>query len=678
MNSFCNDEFGNLIYKIVDEMDYTEKTTLEFGLEEAKFEPIQGTMRREWIFPNTKDLRKKIRTIKDIIEFHEINKIPLDVCEDLREQTRQAAQDDYSKSVQKGLKIKEYCPVCDKRWDEHSNDETISCQNSFKPEISSEFKRKLQRHQKLSVAHLLAVSNGANFSVPGSGKTTITYAVLSKWLEDKIIDKILVIGPIASFGPWEKEYEYCFGKTIKSKRVRGFEIANMLPHLDHDLFLMHYTTASMYMSEILEFLNKYNVALIIDESHSVKSPKIKTWARTVISIAANARRRMILTGTPMPNDAQDLWTQLTFLWPHDYPLGNNIRYCRYAKNHGIGERYRDVVKPLFTRITKKDLGLPDVKFEPVHCPLMPIQKQIYNVIAAKTLLEINDLREQGKLQKFRAAKMIRLLQAASNPSLLHEKADEFEIDGEAYGLPGEKFSLSPLKNIDESIYEKIINYSKCGEFPSKITEAAKLTRKLLAEGRKVVVWCSFIDNMTLFEEQVLKDTKPIIIHGDISKDLDDAINREKLINEFKEDPNPRVLVASTAALSEAISLHVDIKIENGVEVRKKVCSDAIYLDRNFNGAQFMQSMDRIHRLGMDDKTTATYYCLIADGTIDNKIHERLYDKYLEMGKALDDPWIQQLDYDGTETKINEKQLGKDFEALVQHLREITTNDNNNS
>ena len=78
-----------------------------------------------------------------------------------------------SKSVQKGLKIKEYCPVCDKRWDEHSDDETISCQDRFEPEISSEFTRKLERHQKLSVAHLLAISNGANFSVQGSGKTAV-------------------------------------------------------------------------------------------------------------------------------------------------------------------------------------------------------------------------------------------------------------------------------------------------------------------------------------------------------------------------------------------------------------------------------------------------------------------------------------------------------------------------
>ena len=72
-----------------------------------------------------------------------------------------------------------------------------------------------------------------------------------------------------------------------------------------------------------------------------------------------------------------------------------------------------------------------------------------------------------------------------------------------------------------------------------------------------------------------------------------------------------------------------------------------------------------------NNTFGTLLVTLADGTIDTKIHERLYEKYLEMGKALDDPWIQQLDYDGTEQKINEKQLGQDFESLIQHLRDGT-------
>ena len=679
MNRFCTDEFGNLLYEIVDQVG-SSNDLLESALDEAEFLPEGNNV---WIFPKTKDLRKEMKIIKELIEFNETNKISVDVCEGLLEKIEQTKQDPFKTSLENGLRIKEFCSVCAKKWEEHTKDGTISCQNEFEPEISSQFKRKLQRHQKISVAHLLAISNGANFSVPGSGKTTITYAVLSKWIEDKIIDKILVIGPIASFFPWEDEYRLCFGKPIKSKRIKGAESAGDLLHLDHDLFLMHFITASLHIGEIIEFMRKYNVALIIDESHNIKSPSIKLWARTALALAPFARRRLILTGTPMPKDAEDLWTQLTFLWPHDNPLGHNIPYRRYAKNHGIGDKYKDRIKPLFTRITKKDLELPPIKGldSPILVPLLPIQQKIYNVIAAKTLQEINDLREQGRLQKFRIAKMVRLLQAASNPSLLHEKADEFQIDGGEYGFPNEEIQLTPLKNLDEDVYEQIVNYSKSGEIPSKLIEAEKLTRKLLDENKKVIIWCSFVHNMTMFENQLLKDINPILISGKISKETGESapdINREKLIKEFKEDSNPRVLIASTSALSESISLHVDIKINNGVEVRKKVCSDAIYLDRTFNGAHFMQSMDRIHRLGMDKKTIATYYCLVGKDTIDKKIHDRLNEKYLEMGKALDDPWIQQLDYDGNEKKINETQLVKDFDLLVQHLREISTNDNQNS
>ena len=88
----------------------------------------------------------------------------------------------------------------------------------------------------------------------------------------------------------------------------------------------------------------------------------------------------------------------------------------------------------------------------------------------------------------------------------------------------------------------------------------------------------------------------------------------------------------------------------------------------------MQSMDRIHRLGMDD-IEVTYHCLISENTIDKKIHERLSTKYSEMGEALDDPWIKQLDYDGNEKTINEAQLEKDFQSLVEHLREIDGSNN---
>ena len=324
----------------------------------------------------------------------------------------------------------------------------------YDPEIPN-FNRKLLPYQKESVEHLLTVGNGANFSVPGSGKTTIAYAAIAKWLDDNVIEKIFVIGPTASFVPWEEEFESCFGRPPRCLRCRG-PIVDELPNIGNsfELFLMHYSTAMNRIMEINNFLANYNTVLIIDESHWIKNPNMKRYAQTALSIAPNAKRRIILSGTPMPNDARDLWTQLTFLWPLNYPLGNQIQYNDYVQKRGIG-RYKDKITPWFNRITKVDLDLPKPIFKNYRIDLGPIQREIYDVIAAKTLQEIQDanIREQSKLQKFRIAKMVRLLQTASNPSMLEEHSHDLNVDPEEYGLSEQKIKVSGIKDL--KIYDKI-------------------------------------------------------------------------------------------------------------------------------------------------------------------------------------------------------------------------------
>jgi SNF2 family DNA or RNA helicase len=259
--------------------------------------------------------------------------------------------------------------------------------------------------------------------------------------------------------------------------------------------------------------------------------------------------------------------------------------------------------------------------------------------------------------------MIRLLQAASNPTLIYEKSDEFDVTNEEFGVPKQKVSLTSIKREAPDTYEKIMHYSE-KEIPSKLVEATKLTKELLAKGEKVIIWSSFVTNMLLFENQLLKDEKPILIYGDISREEEDDDNRDKRIQEFKDDPNPRVLIATPASLAESVSLHINSKTD------EKVCSHAIYLDRNFNGAQFMQSMDRIHRLGMDKKTQVVYHLIIGKKTIDEKIDDRLWQKFSDMSFALNDSWPAVLDYDGTREEIGKEEAQKDFNSLVEHLKEL--------
>lgn len=82
--------------------------------------------------------------------------------------------------------------------------------------------RSLYELQLLSAYHLAFSQNACNFSVPGAGKTSVVYgafAYLSHLPQEdkKYVDKLLIISPLSAFGPWELEYEECFGKSHQQR-----------------------------------------------------------------------------------------------------------------------------------------------------------------------------------------------------------------------------------------------------------------------------------------------------------------------------------------------------------------------------------------------------------------------------------------------------------------------------
>jgi SNF2 family DNA or RNA helicase len=107
------------------------------------------------------------------------------------------------------------------------------------------------------------------------------------------------------------------------------------------------------------------------------------------------------------------------------------------------------------------------------------------------------------------------------------------------------------------------------------------------------------------------------------------------------------LVANPAACAEGISLHT-------------VCHHAIYIDRNYNAAQYLQSEDRIHRLGLPPDVITTIEILFTPDTIDESVKRRLNFKVKKMAEILDDNSLNievvepDLDVEGlTEDDIND-------------------------
>ena len=87
-----------------------------------------------------------------------------------------------------------------------------------------------------------------------------------------------------------------------------------------------------------------------------------------------------------------------------------------------------------------------------------------------------------------------------------------------------------------------------------------------------------------------------------------------------------MLLANPAACGEGVSLH-------------HWCHHAVYLDRSFNASHFLQSQDRIHRLGLHADTVTTFTLLMSRGTIDETVGARLIEKVAALSTLMDDPGL---------------------------------------
>lgn len=518
---------------------------------------------------------------------------------------------------------------------------------TFKETRLDGFERKLKGYQYKGFQHLVTMRSGANFSVPGSGKTTVAYAYANRLLKDGEIDKILVVGPRSSFLPWEEEYRQCFANKPSLKRISGSVAVRRKIYSsagNYSIFLVTYQTAANDIEELVSLLRRFKFLVILDESHYIKRFLKGYWADQILKLAKFAQQRLILTGTPAPNSFEDLWNQINFIWPDRRVLGEPQRFKNLCKDKSAWSKIKQSIAPLYTRATKKDLNLPIPKFEKIEVKLSPLQEQIYRALAVKFISELKEPPEvTNKLREWRKAKLVRLIEASTNPSLLSRFSEEFRVP--------------PLDSKNFNLTEIIEHYSE-HEFPAKFLALMNEINKRVQKGEKIIVWTSFIHNIKMISKLLKKENITFArIYGEIPKDFseDEEDNREKEIIRFKTDKDTLVLLANPAACSESISLH-------------KICKHAIYLDRTFNCGQYLQSLDRIHRLGLANDDEIIYKILITKGTVDEVIDRRLAKKAKTMEMLLsDDLNVGAFDTNATDVIGNESEEKQDFDATVQDL-----------
>jgi len=490
--------------------------------------------------------------------------------------------------------------------------------------------QKLEWFQTVPVKHAITLGNSANFSVPGSGKTWMAYSTYFSLKKRGDVNKLLVVCPLAAFKPWETEYEYITGKEKIHKRIIGSPEKRWHIYQDQDdneIFLVSYGVLIRDVSNIIQLLQKpeNNFMMILDEAHHIKNYESAS-AGAALQIGPHASKRMVLTGTMMPKQVEDIWTQLTFLYPNPPVLGSYESFSYNLEAHNVEEVSKRVYH-LFTRVSKGALDLKHPNFDPIKLEMTDNQRRIYNAIRAHVVDQL-DSGDPDLIatRRWRRNCFVWLIQAATDPSLLMHTS---------------QFGTDSIESEGLNLQQIIMNYNNLkGEEPVKITKVKELVKESIKNNEKILVWCTFINSIKKIETELREwleangNAPAIRIWGEVPTDSEknDEWNREDEIEKFKHSSEHNVLIANPASLSESISLH-------------KQCHHAVYLDRTYNCGNYIQSLERIHRIGLEKNQDTKYSILMSEDTIDSRIDRNLEIKYKRMQDFLNEDQFGVLNLD---------------------------------
>lgn len=318
----------------------------------------------------------------------------------------------------------------------------------------------------------------------------------------------------------------------------------------------------------LEIPNTHNY--ILDGGIVVHNCKDSTSLQGKALLSLNADSVVALTGTPLMNNAIDLYTPLKFIGKEHHSLFQfKNHYCilgGFGNHQVVGyknlpELQAILDKCMLRRLKSEVLDLPDKIYVNDYVEMSSSQIKIYNSI-------LEDLRQnidKVKLSPNPLTMLIRLRQCTGNPELLS----------------------STVKGSPK--YERMLD----------------LVDELVQEGKKAIVFSNWTDVLNPAYELLRENGfKPALYTGQ-NKDT-----REDEKNRFRTDKSCKVICGTIGAMGTGLTL--------------TEATTVIFLDDPWNRAIKDQAEDRAHRIGTTENLTVI--TLICKNTIDEKINNLVYRK----------------------------------------------------
>ncbi|CAF0798489.1 unnamed protein product [Adineta steineri] len=346
---------------------------------------------------------------------------------------------------------------------------------------------------------------------------------------------------------------------------------------------------------------------VLDEGHVIRNSKTKL-SKAIRQISA--AHRLILSGTPIQNNALELWKLFDFLMP-GY-LGSEKQFIRrYQKPLLASSRDRDLehgqlamdvlhkqVKPFMLRRMKSDVldDLPPKILQDYYCDLSTIQCMLYEDFANKTKEQVNYSDNDSQHQNgnsttghvFKALQYLRKL--CNHPSLVlttdHPKWNSVQTE-----LKESHISLNDIRLSGKLLALKEL-LIECG---------IGVSRDAVVSTHRALVFCQMKVMIDVIINQVLGTMDNVsFLRLDSSMN---PVDRFNTVNLFNSDPSIDLLLLTT---------HI-----GGLGLNLTGADTVIFVEHDWNPSKDLQAMDRAHRIGQ--KKVVNVYRLITRNTIEEKI-----------------------------------------------------------
>lgn len=503
--------------------------------------------------------------------------------------------------------------------------------------------------------------NGILGDEMGLGKTVQTIAMLAYLFQKGVAGPFLVVAPLSTVTNWSREVKFWTSDQMKAQIYHGpaAERAELRKDWkDKAKCNVVITSFEIAMRDVAFFQKGSSTAnrtwkyLAVDEGHRLKNKDCRL-IRELKSIPSD--NRLLLTGTPLQNDLNELWSLLNFLLPNifdnlasfqswfdfDAQAIDQDKILQEEAQNAVVGKLHSILKPFLLRRQKKDVDLeiPKKKEIILYCSNTEEQQWMYkNLIKYASIVppEVVDEGPMGKGHRYKA-------DVCYDDDVLTEtqwsKAVDREDDLEQiteqkrkkkHGGSRDLAALQPAKpkaagkktSLKNRLMQmrKICNHpflfeevDTCPDTTETIVEMSgkmklldRLLPKLNEGGHKVLIFSQMTKLLTILEDYlILREIRYCRIDGAVGME-----DRQRQMDEFNTNPDVGVFLLSTRA--------------GGLGINLVAADTVIIFDSDWNPQADLQAQDRCHRIGQ--KKPVLVYRLCASGTVEEKILERAANK----------------------------------------------------